>query len=374
MKRKPVSRKNDKNLLRSDRSADVPGQEYKNNLGCQTEHVKSCIIRHIRESNLSVGDKLPSQAELRETLKVGSETIRRAVFALRDIGVVELRGNHGVFLRSMDADGSFGRKIGVVCRRQENTPYEALFCRSLTCKLHDRGYQEVLFLRKDDAPAAERDTLDNYSGLRRNIIRQEVNGLILTVPLDEPALALCRKNEVPYVYCGPVEGIKWSIYFASTYLEEGIRHLQSVGCLRPALIDPGFSPVELPDWNGPLFRSEGNYPKDIAAAIAGLPESRRPDGLMIPDESAALSLAAALLLHGIALPKLVICRIAQFPLDLPFEPAGVFSFDYLELAEHTAELLFRQFQKTAIMPESVRCEPLFFEEGETDHTQVSARI
>jgi hypothetical protein len=373
MKRKQVSWKNDKPSRQIGHSTDTSMPEHKNNLGCQTEHVKSCIIRHIRESNLSVGDKLPSQAELRENLKVGSETIRRAVFALRDIGVVELRGNHGVFLRSMDADGSFGCKIGVVCRRERDTPYEALFCRSLAYKLHDRGYQEVLFLRKDGVPAAERDALGSYSGLRRNIIHKEINGLILTVPLDEPALALCRENEVPYVYCGSAKGIKWSIYFASTFIEEGIRHLQSIGCVRAALVDPGFSPVELPDWKGLQFRSDGNYPRDIAAAIAELPESERPDGLMIPDEGAALSLATVLLLRGIALPKLIVCRIAQFPADLPFEPAGVFSFDYLELAGHTAELLFRQFKKTAVMPESIRCEPLFFGEGEIDHTRRSGQ-
>lgn len=61
------------------------------------------ILHHIRtyitEENLSYGDKIPSEREFAEKLKVGRSSVREALRALELLGMIETRRGEGTYLK-----------------------------------------------------------------------------------------------------------------------------------------------------------------------------------------------------------------------------------------------------------------------------------
>lgn len=66
--------------------------------------IVSKIRKMIDEDGLKPGDKLPSERELSERLKVGRSSVREALRALELLGLIETRRGEGTFLR--DARGN----------------------------------------------------------------------------------------------------------------------------------------------------------------------------------------------------------------------------------------------------------------------------
>ncbi len=66
------------------------------------------ILRHIRafiaEKQLSYGDKIPSERELADKLKVGRSSVREALRALELLGMIETRRGEGTFLKNFRED------------------------------------------------------------------------------------------------------------------------------------------------------------------------------------------------------------------------------------------------------------------------------
>ncbi|RIN85087.1 FadR family transcriptional regulator, partial [Mammaliicoccus sciuri] len=61
------------------------------------EQIQSIIV----EKNIQVGEKLPSERFLSETLNVGRSSIREALRALELLGVIHTRRGEGTFLSDM---------------------------------------------------------------------------------------------------------------------------------------------------------------------------------------------------------------------------------------------------------------------------------
>jgi DNA-binding FadR family transcriptional regulator len=59
------------------------------------------ILAYIEEGQLKVGDKLPSQKELRDMLKVSHPSLREALSGLIMMGYLEARAGQGFYLRKM---------------------------------------------------------------------------------------------------------------------------------------------------------------------------------------------------------------------------------------------------------------------------------
>lgn len=61
------------------------------------------IVKHLRKmihsDNLKLGDKLPSERELTERLKVGRSSVREALRSLELLGLIETRRGEGTFIR-----------------------------------------------------------------------------------------------------------------------------------------------------------------------------------------------------------------------------------------------------------------------------------
>jgi GntR family transcriptional repressor for pyruvate dehydrogenase complex len=57
------------------------------------------IYRIIEEDRLVAGDKIPSERELSERLKVGRSSVREALRALEFLGIIETRRGEGTYIR-----------------------------------------------------------------------------------------------------------------------------------------------------------------------------------------------------------------------------------------------------------------------------------
>ena len=64
-------------------------------ISLQSEIIK-CIQNHIKENELSSGDKLPSQGEMSEIIGVSRTCLREAIKTLEAQGVLEVRNGKGV--------------------------------------------------------------------------------------------------------------------------------------------------------------------------------------------------------------------------------------------------------------------------------------
>lgn len=62
--------------------------------------VLDSLVRYVAEAKLTIGDRLPSERELGERLKVSRNTVREAVKRWEALGVVERRKGSGTFLIS----------------------------------------------------------------------------------------------------------------------------------------------------------------------------------------------------------------------------------------------------------------------------------
>jgi GntR family transcriptional repressor for pyruvate dehydrogenase complex len=66
-----------------------------------TEIVAQSILLLISEGHLKVGDKLPSQKELGDMLKVSRPSLREALSGLIMMGIIEARAGQGYYLRKI---------------------------------------------------------------------------------------------------------------------------------------------------------------------------------------------------------------------------------------------------------------------------------
>ena len=66
-------------------------------ISLQSEIIK-CIQNHIKENELSSGDKLPSQGEMSEIIGVSRTCLREAIKTLEAQGVLEVRNGKGVYV------------------------------------------------------------------------------------------------------------------------------------------------------------------------------------------------------------------------------------------------------------------------------------
>ena len=214
-----------------------------NNQGAQTERVKEALLCLIRDRHLRSGDRLPSQAMLRQELGVGSMTIQRAIESLKEAGILETLPQSGVKVRNPESNGMLGRQIGLVCSYCQMSPMYSLRLHCLQVALREEGCQCRLFLRKTDCDTI-RDSLDFFDGLRRCIEKDELDGLLTAVSIDDDGWSLIHRHSLPVLSLESAHfNPGWRIHGYS-YYRSGLEAMRQRGYRHPALISNGFPITE----------------------------------------------------------------------------------------------------------------------------------
>lgn len=89
-----------------------------------TQRVVEAILSELRSGRFQVGDRLPSERELIESLGVGRSAVREATRDLVALGLVEIQRGRGTYVRSLRSDllirqGSFGDRQGAAAELLE---------------------------------------------------------------------------------------------------------------------------------------------------------------------------------------------------------------------------------------------------------------
>ena len=277
----------------------------KNNQGQQTEMVKKKLISLIKSSKLKIGDKLPPQAELREKLSVGSKTIQRAIDTLEMCGILEVRPHKGVFIKRLETNGLIGHEIGLVCMWRTFYPVAASLMQCLQLQLSRNACQCKLFLRNFSEMTAV-DSLSYFDGLKRCIEQGQIQGLITTVSFDDEAWDFLKKHKIPVVSLGSAAFNKGFKVCDFNNLADFFKLAEKRGLQRPALLHCGFPVTEKirnsfiencsldPEIYCRFMQTDMQIEdkpfewteklKFILQNFSIMPENKRPDVLLIPDD------------------------------------------------------------------------------------------
>ena len=358
------------------------------NQGSRTEQVKQALICCLQDLQLKPGDALPTQAVLREKLHVGAVTVQRAIAALADAGILEVRPHKGVFVRRFRTEGFVGREIGLVCLWRTFYPAAASMLQCLQLQLHKKACQCKLFLR-NFPEMTEVDSLSFFDGLKRCIETGQIQGLITTVSFDDEAWAFFRKHKLPVVSLGSASRNDGYKITGEDCLPEFFDLARKRGFRRPALFHSGYplaeharkifaSCTDLPtekycrilypdiitedrpvDWNAKL--------REILREFSAMPKPKRPDVLLIPDDilcSFVYREVQDLKLAGSSWdPHFIYLANRQIPI-LPLDGSigDCFENDIMEQAEAATELLLNVIRGRETKERVIRIKPKFIEQ------------
>ena len=325
--------------------------------GIKTEMAKQALVRHIRESGMKTGEKLPPQSVLRQILGFGGATVGAAINELKNDGVLDVRDKIGVYLLDPDMDGHAGRVIGITARYVEGSPYYACLLGVLQQRLISEGCSVHIFcfskkgIGRDlsDAGSFFYD-IDDYPGLRRMVESNTLDGIIHLDDFTENALRLFKEKKLPTLFVGAIDHSPNSLtYHYTEILRNMCRIAAKSHFQRPALICQTSTRAILE----PLFHelvSENALICDLntigdakctAERLIAMPDETRPDVLLYFDDVLAQVIAVKLIL---ALPKEklpagIILRNLQLKIQFPIPEAYYMSIDLPDVAAKAADLL-----------------------------------
>ena len=358
------------------------------NQGSRTEQVKQALICCLQDLQLKPGDALPTQAVLREKLHVGAVTVQRAIAALADAGILEVRPHKGVFVRRFRTEGFVGREIGLVCLWRTFYPAAASMLQCLQLQLHKKACQCKLFLR-NFPEMTEVDSLSFFDGLKRCIETGQIQGLITTVSFDDEAWAFFRRHKLPVVSLSSASRNGGYKVTGEDILPEFFDLARKRGFRRPALFHSGYP---LTGYVRNLFAARTNLPPDRYCCIlwpdmieedrlvipeeklrrslrefSAMPKSKRPDVLLIPDDilcSFVYREVQNLKLEGSSWdPHFIYLANRQIPI-LPLDGSigDCFKNDIMEQAEAATELLLNVIRGRETKERSICIKPKFIEQ------------
>lgn len=319
--------------------------------GERTLLAKMALVRYIREGSLKIGDRLPTQNELRQQLGFGSATITAALRELHSEGVIEIRDKIGVFVLNPRTDGHTGRVIGIVINATEVSAFRCSLAIQLQICFSRWGWQLVPFFCEEQVLNGKL-SLSSVSGLRRVIEQGGIEALITLGDFSQKSLDYFAAKKLPVLFVGCLEvRCPRIVIDVLAFLHAAQERLSASGIRRLAILIPEalseslHEEIRKPEFreNTPLILT-GNFVQDGVAAARELlqyPPTDRPEAVIIFDDTLASSFTVELFRQreSCYLPKMAILSNLQNPMDFAAEEPLIFSVNLAELASLTAAAL-----------------------------------
>lgn len=350
---------------------------HKNNLGDRTEFVKRAIVRHILETGLNAGDKLPTQAELRQQLRVGNTTIIRAMQSLDSEHVVEIRQKTGVFVKNPNADGYKGRTIGIAAQEFTGHPFMGFMLLYIQRWLHEYGCHSLIFYGKETFQRTDFE-LEWFPGLRRSVSAHRIDGLITMLEFTSDGWNFLKANRIPVSFVGPVN-VPYSsaFYDFPAFAEEAIKKILKRGYCRPAMLSacgivrnyflPFFAEMtrNLSCFDAAKYYFDGQPQHETGKVIADqllemLPHER-PDFIVSLDDNITVGLISTLIEkqwnNVIYAPPMAVLGNRQLPLLLPWPDIEYYEINTEVMAKKVVDLCLKQLKQPDTSKEAVLLKP-----------------
>ena len=357
--------------------------EKRPNQGKQTEFVKRALINWISDHNLKIGERIPTQAELRERLGVGNAVIGRAIQTLVDDGLLANHHRKGITVLNPHVDGYEGRTIGLICHRDVEFSTMACLMQAFCIVLSRHACHISLFIKNKSEHKDEFD-LREFHGLAQASQKHRIDGVVSTVLLNERSVRQFEKHKIPLCYMG-VSNPNAPGVMTTIRLEKFLENVKKHGFQRPMLVMMGhpdtarrreeflaasrnfdFAPLQPQDYCH-FIREDGRAAWDsqtnwqvavkLAKDIAAMPRELKPDCLVIPDDVLACWMYPVFLQSGWQ-PELFHWQNEQMPFSKFLGQYGPFlHYDAMKMAELTMEQILNLLQENNYGRNFVEYEP-----------------
>lgn len=325
-------------------------------IGKRTELAKELIVREIWDSGAKQGDKLPSCGTLSRKLKLGRATVFRAVKKLQEEGILLARDRIGIFIADPKTPGRVSYQIGLLIGNMNSSPFNNLMSIYLQNYCIDRGCRCLMF-HPDHVlhQTSLEDSLSAHIGVRQQIERGELHGLLTQLALSEENRVYLERHRIPSCFVGGLSPNPARLSVAISLpevVQMGAQRLSLARCRKPAMLNPeterGSQAEKLfGEMTGGICIPYQNLTglDSIAQKILELPPAKRPDGFLIPDDLVAQLFYASLIRRNGAgyLPFVVILAPAEQLLPFPGE-ADIIEFSVQELARQSVGLLLENIR------------------------------
>lgn len=115
-----------------------------------SEMVELSLQQYFREKDFKVGDSLPTEKELGETLQVSRSVIREALSKFKMLGIIDSKKKVGMVISNPDLVGTIGKILHP--QILDDKTLQDLFELRLVI---ESGLTDLLYLRKTDKAVAE---------------------------------------------------------------------------------------------------------------------------------------------------------------------------------------------------------------------------
>lgn len=324
----------------------------------------------IRDGRLKPGDTLQPQRELSHLWNVSEVTVRRALQALANEGLIEARAGSGTVVASPrsratadPADPADGRRLHIGVVSADLTDGYPFLSRMME-QLNDADAPVFQFFTM---PVAQTDAFPKSLPLR------DLDGVMLMSPVNLNLVATCQQMKLPYVllYNHIVDGFSHCIVVDYTAgILEAVDHLVKQGRRNIALVtalETRFSTGQMTDayhaalalhrldapadW---IIHAGYQEPQGYEATRKLLSRGRKPDAILYASDYQARGGLVALQEAGLQAPRDVciigagrLLRDKEWPvtitsIDLQFERVGRVALDTLQKLINAEPVPFRQ--------------------------------
>jgi hypothetical protein len=311
------------------------------------------IARYIHRQQLSVGDTLPPQRELRHTLGFSNNTLDPAMEFLVDLGVFARRPRNGTVIRDLAPLQRLTWTIGVATI---DLPVRGVGA-SIAWVLH--AIQHQIARRHSTCHVYFRDEhprwphrLADFPGLEEGVEAGAIDGLIVPAKMDAAAIA---RAGIPAVEIGLMTSAMPFAILADYpgMIAEATARLLEAKARRIALVSWRFDSGAFEEMLRQAAGGNGatgvatevieSLPSlaagtEVARALLQRPASRRPDALIFTDDFTAVGAVQTLAAQPDYRPGLATMANKQLPQPWAL-PVVRFDLDLDEVAERTVGLL-----------------------------------
>lgn len=161
------------------------------------EKLKQAILSQIIDGTLEVGDNLPSERKLRETLDFSRSTIRQAIGALIQAGYLESIPSIGTFVAELEQSSTSNSLIGLAVTGPNFQFFYPQLATTFNTRLREAGYGMLMSLYDDNAQSLQ-TVVDE-------LLAQNVAAIAFTPPRYgsvQRVVARLHEKGVPFVFIG----------------------------------------------------------------------------------------------------------------------------------------------------------------------------
>lgn len=322
----------------------------------KVESARNALLVAIHDRALAAGDRLPSYAQLRQELGVGSQTISAAVDLLCGAGVLEVRDKVGIFVKDPAGSNLAGRTVAVAVRQLEGSSYAATLAGFIQKRLIERNCRCATFYQQSGVFDRTRPALDDFPGLEQAANERRIDGVITLCPLSNSSLRTLKKLKVHVCFVGD-DNESGDMPLAVVlevrrFMAEGARALRTAGCKRLAQICVSAEQLDSRrDWcdepGEPLVTALIGRSFEGGAAIArqllAIRRPDRPDGIVCDDDTIVTGMLSELVARQLPeiryLPQVATLVHKELGEHYPSNRVILFEQDIQDYVDRAIELL-----------------------------------